>query len=129
MILLDTHIWIWWMNDEPRLTPRHRDLITANGPTGLGVSVMSCWELSQLVNRGRLSLAIPPLQWIEDALTHPHVVLLELTPRIAVEANQLPTWEHRDPVDRILVGTARVLGCPILTVDQRILDYPDVLKP
>jgi PIN domain nuclease of toxin-antitoxin system len=52
--------------------------------------------------------------------------LLPLTPRIAVESTQLPGSFHRDPADQIIVATARVYDCSLLTADGKILDYPHV---
>lgn len=59
MIVLDTHIWIWWVDDNARLTQKHRDWIQQYQSQGLGVSIISCWEVSKLVEMGRLTLFIP----------------------------------------------------------------------
>ena len=126
MILLDTHIWIWWVGQDARLTPEQKSLLEQHQASGLGVSVISCWEVAKLVELGRLQLALPVLQWLERALAYPGVRLLNLTPRIAVESTELPGEFHRDPADQILVATARVLNVPMLTVDRKILDYPHV---
>lgn len=126
MILLDTHIWVWWMNDDNRFSDRHRQIIRDNESTGVAVSVISCWEVATLVGKGRLQLRLEPLAWIEAALTHPSVRLAILTPRIAVDSTFLPDWDHRDPADRIIVATARAQGCAVLTEDARILAYPHV---
>ncbi len=93
---------------------------------GSGVSAISCWEVAKLVELDRLQLTLPVLQWLERALTHSGVRLLELTPRIAVESTELPGKFHRDPADQILVATARVLSIPLLTADRKILEYPYV---
>jgi PIN domain nuclease of toxin-antitoxin system len=63
---------------------------------------------------------------IEQALSYPGVLLLDLTPRIAVASTELPGSFHRDPADQIIVATARVHGLPLLTSDERILNYPHV---
>jgi PIN domain nuclease of toxin-antitoxin system len=93
---------------------------------GLGVSIISCWEVAKLVERGRLELTIPVERWIEQALAYPEVELLQLTPRIVVESTQLPGEFHRDPADQMLVATARVYDIPLLTADSKLLDYPHV---
>lgn len=59
MILLDTHIWIWWVNQDQGLSAQERQLIAAHEPTGLGVSVISCWEVAMLVSKQRLVLNLP----------------------------------------------------------------------
>ena len=78
-------------------------------PMGLGVSVISCWEVAKLVENGRLKLQCPVEEWIEQALAYPGVQLLQLTPGIAVESTQFPGSFHRDPADQIIVATARKL--------------------
>jgi PIN domain nuclease of toxin-antitoxin system len=126
MIVLDTHIWVWWVTGSPSLTAHLAQLIAAHEPTGLGVSAISCWEVAKLVERGKLKLNSPVLVWIEQALKYPGMVLLDLTPQISVESTQLPGTFHRDPADQIIVATARTHGCPLLTADARILQHPHV---
>lgn len=93
---------------------------------GLGVSVISCWEVAKLVEVGRLAFSYPVQEWIEQALDYPGIQLLELTPRIAVESTQLPGTFHRDPADQIIVATARVLSLPLFSFDEKIDKYPHV---
>jgi PIN domain nuclease of toxin-antitoxin system len=126
VILLDTHIWVWWIDDNQQLVDRPRHLIQDNVRSGLEVSAISCWEVAKLVQYGRLELACPLEEWMEQALAYPGVHLLELTPRIAIESTKLPGSFHRDPADQIIVATARVYDIPLLTVDSRILQYPHV---
>jgi PIN domain nuclease of toxin-antitoxin system len=126
MILLDTHIWIWWVQADPRLTSAYQAYLQANEPSGLGVNVISCWEVAMLVEKGRLSFSLPVEDWIMQALAYPGIQLLGLTPRIAVESVQLPGAFHRDPADRIIVATARVRHCPLVTMDAQIRNYPHV---
>ena len=110
VILLDTHIGIWWVGQDARLTTEQQSLLERHQASGLGVSVISCWEVAKLVELGRLQLALPVLQWLERALAYPSVRLLDLTPRIVVESTELPGEFHRDSADQILVATVRVLN-------------------
>jgi PIN domain nuclease of toxin-antitoxin system len=126
VILLDTHIWVWWVDGNPHLTAAQRQHVETHETTGLGVSVISCWEVAKLVELNRLVLRCPVAEWIEQALGYPGVRLLYLTPRIAVESTQLPGTFHRDPADQIIVATARIRSCALLTADARILEYPHV---
>jgi PIN domain nuclease of toxin-antitoxin system len=126
VIVLDTHIWVWWANDAPELEAGQRELIRENRDQGLGVSVISCWEIAKLVSKGRLVLSLSVTDWVTNALQLPGVVLLPLSPEIAVESNQLPQPFHTDPVDQILVATSRLLDCPLLTADGKILAYRHV---
>lgn len=126
MIVLDTHLWVWWIHDDPQLTQRQKAWIQENEDQGLGVSAISCWEVAKLVEYRRLTLSCPVTEWFDHALAYPGIQLLHLTPRIAVESTQLPGTFHRDPADQIIVATARVYDCPLLTADEKILRYPHV---
>lgn len=126
MILLDTHVWVWWVHGDTRLAPERQEYLREQERFGIGVSAISCWEVAKLVEYGRLALPLPTRSWIDQALAYPGVRLLELTPEIAVESTELPPPFHRDPADQLLVATARVHGIPLVTVDRKILDYPHV---
>lgn len=126
MILLDTHIWIWWVSGDRKLTARHQHHLQQSAASGLGVSVISCWEAALLDAATKITLPLPIDDWVRDALAYPDVQLLTLTPEIAIASTRLPAPFHKDPADRILVATARVLHIPILTADAKILAYPHV---
>lgn len=123
MIVLDTHIWVWWVHGDKRLTETQIETVTANETNVIGVSAISCWEVAKLVEYGRLVLSLPPKEWLEQALSYPGIRLLELTPEIAVESTQLPGEFHRDPADQIIVATARLHNCPLVTSDGNLLNY------
>lgn len=126
MIVLDTHIWIWWVHDAPELPDSYRAIVEQHEHGGLGISAISCWEVAKLVEKGRLTLPRPINEWIDLALAYPGLHLLPLTPQIAIASSQLPQPFHRDPVDQIIVTTARVYQCPLITMDGLIRDYPYV---
>jgi PIN domain nuclease of toxin-antitoxin system len=126
VILLDTHIWVWWVHADPQLTSTQQQHLKDNEAKGLGISVLSCWEVAKLVERGRLVFPCSVSDWIDQALAYPGIRLLELTPRIAIESTQLPGTFHRDPADQIIVATARVHNLALLTADAKILQYPHV---
>ncbi|MGJ3247215.1 MAG: type II toxin-antitoxin system VapC family toxin [Elainellaceae cyanobacterium] len=124
MIVLDTHIWIWWVDNSPRLTQRQRQWIQEYQPQGLGVSIISCWEIAKLVENQKLSLSRPVDEWLNAALAYPGIQLLHLTIAIVVQSTQLKGF-HRDPADQLIVATANVYEAPLLTADAKILNYPD----
>ena len=126
MIVLDTHIWVWWVHGDERLTRTQTEVIEVNEADVIGVSAISCWEIAKLVERGRLEVSCSLEEWFEDALSYPGIHLLELTPEIAIESTQLPGEFHRDPADQMIVATARVYGCPLVTSDGRLLEYSHV---
>jgi len=126
MILLDTHVWVWWVGQDKRLTPALDRAIQTSQDAGIGVSIISCWEVAKLAELGKLHLLLPIAEWITTALAYPEVRLLDLTVPIVVESTHLPGTFHRDPADQIIVATARVHNIPLLTVDAKILGYPHV---
>ncbi len=127
MIVLDTHVWIWWLSEPERLSAAQRAVLArAQGEGGIGVSVLSCWEVAKLVERGRITLDRPVDEWLRNALSDSGVRLLDLTPAVAVASTQLPGAFHRDPADQIIVATARLLGATLVTSDRKILDYEHV---
>src|SRR5215216_4416032 len=129
MIVLDTHIWVWWVHGDQRLTAQQNQWLQQYESQGLGVSAISCWEVAKLVEYGRLTLPYPVGDWLSQALSYPGVRLRELTPEIAVESTQLPGVFHRDPADQIIVATARIYNCELLTADDKILKYQYVKLP
>jgi PIN domain nuclease of toxin-antitoxin system len=127
MIVLDTHVWVWWVHEDERLTQPQRDAIAANETDMIGISVISCWEIAKLVEFGRLELPCALEEWFDQALSYPGVQLLALTPEIVIESTRLPGEFQRDPADQLVVATARVYGCPLLTSDEKITNYSHVM--
>ncbi len=125
MILLDTHIWVWWVQGDKRLSQRHQDLLQTHQSDGLGISLYSCWEVAKLVEYGRLALPRSLEAWFTAALAYPGIQCLELTLPIIMESTRLPGF-HKDPADQLIVATARVLDLSLLTADQKILSYSGV---
>ena len=125
VIVLDTHVWLWWLDGNAALPSRMAALLQAEASNGLGVSAISCWEVAKLSERGRLALAMPVERWLALAL-RPPVLLLPLAPEIAVESTRLPGDFHRDPADQMIVATARVFDSPLATLDRAIRGYPHV---
>jgi len=126
VIILDTHIWVWWVQSDKRLSSKHSAIIEENEFDGLGVSAFSLWEVALATRLNRLLLPLPVEDWLTRALAYPSVHLLPLTPRIAVESTRLPGDFHKDPADQIIVATSRVYDCPLVTYDDKILKYPHV---
>jgi PIN domain nuclease of toxin-antitoxin system len=119
--LLDTHAWIWWIDQDARLGAKAIAALDAlprdDRPL---LADISLWEVAMLVERGRLALDLPLGEWL-DAAAHPRSVqLVTVTPSIAAEVAALPESFHRDPADRLIVATSRVLQVPVLTHDKLI---------
>lgn len=125
MLLLDTHVWIWSVDgDERQLGRRTRRLLTTSEARGtIRVSPISVFELVALHTLGRLRLSRTPERWIRESLDSAAVRLAELSIDVAQDAGQIPREALADPIDRLLVATARQLDAVLATADARILDY------
>jgi PIN domain nuclease of toxin-antitoxin system len=126
MILLDTHIWVWWAHGDQHLPSDYAELLQQHENEGLAVSVISCWEIAKLVEYNRLTLPCQITDWFAQALAYPNIELLSLTQQIAIESTQLPQPFHRDPAEQLIVATARLYDCPLMTLDSKIRTYPYV---
>lgn len=122
MILLDTVAWIWLATESPKLSPTAREAIRAHD-TKL-VSAISAWEVGMLVAKSRIRLDRPVDRWVEDALRLPGVEPVSVDVAVGVMATKLPGEAPADPADRMVVATSLIRGCPILTPDRRLRDYP-----
>jgi PIN domain nuclease of toxin-antitoxin system len=99
MIVLDTHIWVWWVHGDPRLTEIQTKFIEEHEGDGLGVSIILCWEVAKLVERGCLVLPCQVSDWLDQSLRYPGIELLDLTTPIVVDSTQLPSGFPRRPDD------------------------------
>ena len=124
-LLLDTHVWVWYVEDEARqFSRRIPPLVERAVQRGhIVVSAISVWEIALLEAARRIQLSVDVRTWVGRALAFPGVRLKGLSPSIAIESTRLPGPLHRDPADRILIATARLLGAALVTCDERILAY------
>ena len=124
-LVLDTHVWVWYVEDEAKqFSRRIPPLIERAVQRGdIVISAISVWEIALLEAAHRLELSVDVRRWVARALAFPGVRLSGLSPSIAIESTRLPEPFHRDPADRILVATARLLGAALVTRDERILAY------
>lgn len=121
--LLDTHVVVQWRQSPRALPAEYEEILTAaRGGESLLLADISLWEIATLYDLGRVTFDLPLREWLERATAPPLVRRVQLTPEIAAEVAALPSTFHRDPADRIIVATARVLGATLLTRDQLIID-------
>lgn len=120
--ILDTHAWLWWIQHDARLGRRELDALDRLPLTTRPLLCdVSLWEVAALAERRRVSFNVPLAEWLHAA-AHPRSVrVLPITSEIAIEVASLPHSFHRDPIDRIIVATCRVLQAPLLTRDRRII--------
>ena len=119
-VLLDTHVLLWWQAESDRLSRTAAAAIS--GATNVLVSPISCWEVSMLMAKGRVALDRPVTTWVIDLLGEGGPAeVADLTPTVAAAAGQLSDLQG-DPADRLIYATARTLGVPLVTKDQRLTD-------
>lgn len=124
LILIDTHVLIWAVHDDPRLGSKARAIIDqTTRQSRILVSAITPWEIAMLAEKGRIALGDDVGRWLDRALALPGVQLAPLETSIAVGSVRLPGNFHADPADRIIVATARFHQVPLMTADQAILDY------
>ena len=124
IVILDTHTWIWWVNESNSLSKKAQKHIDVT--EFLGVSVISCWEVAMLVEKQRIGLNMDVVDWIELALERPKVKLLPIDPKIAVLATRLPGKFHSDPADRFIVATCLKHSASLISKDQTIHDWGQI---
>lgn len=120
-ILLDSHALIWWLSDDPRLSPVARALIADVSNTVL-VSSATAWELSTKVRLGKLVDGTGVIPRLPDVLLERGMTELPVTVAHAVEAGALP-GPHRDPFDRMLIAQSRIEEVPVVTIDSVFQAY------
>lgn len=123
--LLDTHVWYWLLGAlDVVLKPADRDLLeTASKRRSLFLSAMSVWETAQKESSGRLQ-ALPGIEALmARSFTDGSIQLVEASVEILIAANRLPGVVHGDPVDSILVATARVHDLTLVTHDTELRRY------
>lgn len=125
MIVLDTHILLWWINDPSVLSASAKTAIDSALHAGsIRVSTISSWEIALLVERRRLKLALDVRDWLCRCEALPFLSFVPITSAIAVEAVRLPDFPHPHPADRIIAATALSLGAELVTKDDKLRSYP-----
>ena len=123
MIVLDTHIWIWWVQGDKRLSANQTKAIQDNEEDGLGVSAISCWEVAKLVEKGRLVLPVEVEEWLELALSYPGIELIPISPAITVASTRFPSDFSQNPADELIAATEQVHDYPLITSDAKLLGH------
>ncbi len=121
-LLLDTHIWLWSLQDPRRLGKRIQQELR-NPANELWLSPISTWEALTLHAKGRIRLAGNLVEWVARATAPLHEA--PLTHEIALAARLLPL-PAQDPADRFLAATAQILDLTLVTADARLLGLGEV---
>lgn len=117
MILLDTHVVLWWQAGGQRLSAAARRAI--DSADAILVSPVSCWEVGLLASKGRIQLDRDPMVWVQDFLETDRVAMAELTTTAAVASARLVADGFPgDPADGFLYATARERDVPLVSKDE-----------
>jgi PIN domain nuclease of toxin-antitoxin system len=129
VIVLDTHVLVWWVSgaSDKISEPASAILGSALGKeASVFVSAISAWEIAVLIQKGRLALSMDVEEWLSHAASLPELRFLPVDRHTAVQSVRLPGEFQSDPADRIIVATARRLNLPLVTADAQIRRYQHV---
>ncbi len=128
MIVLDTHILVWWVSGDKSLSAAAAKVIhdTLANDGEIIVSSISAWEIAMLIKKDRLVLSMEVESWIDEVSQIDGVRFVPVDNEIAIKSTELPGEFHKDPADRMIVATARKMAAPLVTADEKIIDYEHV---
>lgn len=120
--LLDTHVLLWWLFDDPKLSPFAREAIRSPDNTIL-VSAASGWEIATKHRLGKLPHAEEAVHNLHALLRKARMEAVPITMEHVLAAGGLP-GPHRDPFDRMLIAQGQIEGIAIITSDSAFKQYP-----
>ena len=128
MIVIDTHILVWWVSGDKSLSKPALEAInsTLASDGEIIVSSISAWEISMLIEKGRLVLSMDVESWLDEVSQIDGVRFMPVDNEIGIKSTMLPGEFHKDPADRMIVATARKLAVPLVTADEKIIKYEHV---
>jgi PIN domain nuclease of toxin-antitoxin system len=124
-LILDTHIWIWWVDQDAKLSAGLAERI-AQAPR-IAISAASVYELVQTVARGRLALSLEVSAWLQAATVEAGIEVMAVDGRVAQLAAELPPV-HGDPLDRFIIATALAAALPLISLDRKFAGYPSLAE-
>jgi len=116
-LLLDTHALLWWLDDNPTLSKRAKDLIS-DERNSIFISAVVVWEIRIKQSIGKLKIP----RNFRKVLDKQPFEMLDITVKHAHAVGDLPAYHH-DPFDRMLIAQAKIEGLTILTRDARFKRY------
>ncbi len=120
-VVLDTHIWVWWLTPDSPLSRAERDALDAIAARReLFIPAISLWEAQVLHVKRRLALPLPFAEWLTRATDERVISVLPLSIEVIFALDALPASFHGDPADRLIVATARAHAMPLATHDAAI---------
>ncbi|MBL1293894.1 MAG: type II toxin-antitoxin system VapC family toxin [Thiotrichales bacterium] len=128
MIVIDTQVLVWWVSGDKSLSTTAAKAIkdTLANDSEVIVSSISAWEISMLIEKGRLILSMDVESWLDEVTQIDGVRFVPVDNEVGIKSTMLPGEFHKDPTDRIIVATARKLAIPLVTADEKIINYQHV---
>jgi len=128
MIVIDTHVLLWWVSGDKSLSAKAgRTIKKCLADDGeVIISSITVWEIAMLIEKRRLVLSMDIENWVNEVAQIEGVRFVPVNNEIAMKSAVLPGEFHKDPVDRIIVATARRLAVSLVTADKNIIDYEHV---
>jgi PIN domain nuclease of toxin-antitoxin system len=120
-ILLDTHAFLWLVMDNPRLSARARSIFL-DADNDLLISAVTGFEIAVKYALGKLELAQPPREFMENRIRNNALVRLPISLLHTYRLSHLP-FHHRDPFDRLLISQAVEEDIPLLSADSAFHPY------
>ncbi len=120
--LLDTHTFLWWIDNDTRLSKTAREVIV-NPDNEIVISVISTWEIIIKYSLGKIELSESPKDYIEEMLAVNEFTVLPIKLAHTFKIAELPN-HHKDPFDRLLIAQSQIEQIPIVTLDKQIIKYP-----
>jgi len=118
---IDTHTFLWWNTEDPRLSSRAREII-ADGKNEIFLSAASAWEIAIKTAKGRLVLPEEPALYVPSRMGLHRIQPLPVQVSHALRVYELPPY-HADPFDRLLVAQCQMESLPLITKDEEIRRY------
>lgn len=128
MLVLDTHVLVWWVSAGTPLSTAALKAIAAEQKSGgqILISAITPWEIAMLIRKGRMELTMDLDEWLAAIEARDAVRVVPISVRVAVQSVRLPGEFHSDPADRMIVALAREANAPLVTADDKIRAYPHV---
>ena len=123
-MVLDTHIWLWWINGTPGKLPGPLIERIENAES-IAVSAISCFEIEWLVRHGRIEMEISLDEWFSGAFSETGIICMPVTGEIARLAASLPE-HHKDPQDRLIIATAILNNAHLISADKQFSLYDEI---
>lgn len=121
MILLDTHVWLWWLLGDERLGKDERKILDQHArDREIAISAATLWEAEALLSAGKLQLQTDPATWFKKATSEAVCTVVPIDLQVILAQQKLPSNFPDDPADKLIVATSIEFDYPLATKDRRL---------